>query len=48
MKNFKTYSQFINEGEDYIKGLHQAEAGDFIKIGFKGTQSNTLNVLKFD
>ena len=41
MNNIPTYNEFLNEGEKYIKGLHQAKEGDYISIGTSGTRGRS-------
>ena len=35
----KNVESFLNEGEKYIKGLHQAKVGDHINIGIEGQRN---------
>jgi len=39
----KNLNEYINEGEKYIKGLHQAEVGDYISIGFQGNRNRHVS-----
>lgn len=39
----KSLNEFdINEGEKYLKGLHQAKAGDYISVGIEGIRNREI------
>jgi len=42
----KTFKEFLNEGEQYTKGLHQAKVGDPMWIGIQGNRSKWRSKVK--